>query len=300
MSTGRVAASKTSVDRAAAADDNILREGTAALAQQRPDQAERIARGVLARRPQHPRALQLLGVALLAQKRGREAVAPLSEAARGTADPIVETQLAAALRESGRTAEALTWLERATARAPPFVPAFHELGIVLCTLRRFAEAQAALERGLAIQPTAAELSVELGGVFINRADPANAKVAFARALAQAPGHVRALHGFGTALLYEGEFERAAERFRQVLAKNPGHVRARLDLGHCLLELKRFDEAAECLRGMVAAAPQLNSKALKVLVSAGHGRFWLRPSDAAAFLKRGSGTAPAPTGERPPR
>jgi len=73
MSTGRVAASKASVDRAAA-DDNILREGTAAIEHRRPDEAERIARGVLARRPQHPRALQLLGVALLAQKRGREAV----------------------------------------------------------------------------------------------------------------------------------------------------------------------------------------------------------------------------------
>jgi Tfp pilus assembly protein PilF len=129
-------------------------------------------------------------VSLLAQKRAREAVAPLSEAARDTTDPIIETQLAAALRETGRAAEALTWLERATSRQPAFVAAFHELGIVLCSMRRFADAQAALERG-SRSPTAAELSVELGGVFINRADPANAKIAFARALAQMPGHPRA-------------------------------------------------------------------------------------------------------------
>lgn len=298
MNTGRVATSKPGIDRAAAVDENILREGMAAVEHQRPDEAERIARGVLARRPQHPPALQLLGIALLAQKRAREAVAPLSDAARDSTDPIIETQLAAALRESGRAAEALTWLERATSRQPAFVPAFHELGIVLCSMRRFADAQAALERGLAIKPTAAELSVELGGVFINRADPANAKIAFARALAQVPGHPRALHGFGTALLYEGEFERAAERFRQVLARNPGHVRARLDLGHCLLELGRWDEAVASLRGMVAAAPQLYGKALRAFVSAGHGRFWLRPSAAAGFLKPGSGTLPA--SGQPPR
>src|SRR4051794_11396174 len=47
MSTGRVATSKASVDRAAAADDNILREGTAALEHGRPEEAERITRGVL-------------------------------------------------------------------------------------------------------------------------------------------------------------------------------------------------------------------------------------------------------------
>ena len=298
MNTGRVATSKSGIDRTAAVDDNILHAGMAAIEHQRPDEAERIARGVLARHPQHPPALQLLGIALLAQKRGREAVAPLSEAARGSTDPIIETQLAAALRESGRTAEALTWLERATSRQPAFVPAFHELGIVLCSMRRFADAQAALERGLAIDPTAVELSVELGGVFINRADPVNAKIAFARALAQAPGHPRALQGFGTALLYEGEFERAAERFRQVLARNPGHVRARLDLGHCLLELGRFDEAVACLRAMVAASPKLYGKALTALVSAGRGRFWLRPSAAAAFLKPGAATAPA--SGQPPR
>jgi tetratricopeptide (TPR) repeat protein len=297
MSTGRVATSKSNIDHAAAVDDNILRAGMAAIEQQRLDEAERIARDVLVRRPQHPPALQLLGVALLAQKRAREAVAPLSEAARDTTDPIIETQLAAALRKTGRTAEALTWLERATSRQPAFVPAFHELGIVLCSMRRFADAQAALERGLAIKPTAAELSVELGGVFINRADPDNAKIAFARALAQVPGHPRALHGFGTALLFEGEFERAAERFRQVLARNPGHVRARLDLGHCLLELGRWDEAVACLRAMMAATPRLYGKALQVLVSAGRGRFWLRPSAAAEFLKLGSATAPA--GGQPP-
>jgi hypothetical protein len=76
------------------------------------------------------------------------------------------------------------------------------------------------------------------------------------------------------------------------------VRARLDLGHCLLELGRFDEAVACLRGMVAASPKLYGKALTALVSAGHGRFWLRPSAAAAFLKRGAATAPA--SGQPPR
>ena len=272
-------------DRSAAADDSVLRQGMAAL-ERRSDEAERIARDLLGRRPQHAGALLLLGLSLLAQHRARDAVAPLEQVARDSTDPMVETQYALALRHVGRTTEAIEWLERATMRQPPFAAAFRDLGVLLCSMRRYEEAEAALKRGLEAAPTVAELSVELGGVYICRADPANAKVAFARALAHAPGHVRALHGFGTALLLEGEYDRAAERFRQVLARNPYHVRARLDLAHSLLERGQHDEAVAMLRGLVRAAPQHYGKALKLLVSSGRGRFWLRPSVAAGMLQLG--------------
>src|ERR1700720_496912 len=62
--------------------DDILRLGAKALEEQRATDAERLARDALARDSRHPGALHLLGVALLAQKRAREAVAPLEQAAR--------------------------------------------------------------------------------------------------------------------------------------------------------------------------------------------------------------------------
>src|SRR5260370_21635523 len=68
--------------RAAAAIDDILRLGVKALEEQRAPDAERLARDALARDSQHPDALHLLCVALLAQKRSREAGAPLEQAAR--------------------------------------------------------------------------------------------------------------------------------------------------------------------------------------------------------------------------
>lgn len=262
---------------------DALRRGWAAVENGCPEDAERIARDIIASTPRHAAALQLLGAALLAQRRAREAIPPLEEAAHAIANSTVETQLARALRDVGRTAEALTWLERATARQPPFAPALLDLGLLLSSLRRYTEAEAALRRGLEVAPEMAELSIELGGVFLSRADPANAKLAFARALTYAPGHPRALHGFGIALLYEGDHARAADRFRQVLARDPGHARARLDLAHCLLALGRHDEAATCLGEMVRADRKFEGKALKVLVSSRRGRFWLKRSAAAAFL-----------------
>ena len=270
--------------RAAAAIEDALKAAMAAIQNRQPAAAERIAREVLARDDRHPGALHVFGVALLAQGRPREAVAPLAQAARGRADAVIETHLAIALRQVGHGEQALAVLERATARQPAFPLAFHELGVLLFSLRRLAEAQAVLERGVEVAPAMAEMSVVLGGVFLDRLDRPNAKLAFARALACAPGHAGALYGLGTVLMEDGDFAAAADRFRQAVARDPGYAQAQLGLGTCLLELGRWDEAVECLRAVVKAAPQLYTKALQALVTAGRGRFWLKPSAAAELLR----------------
>ena len=259
----------------------------AAIQSRQPDVAERIARDVLARDGRHPGALHMVGLALLAQGRAREAVAPLEQAAVHAPMPSSRRIWRSRCGSSGRRQQALPVLERATTRQPAFPLAFHELGVLLFSLRRLAEAQAVLERGLEIAPAMPELSVVLGGVFLDRLDRPNAKLAFARALACAPGHAGALYGLGTVLMDDGDFAAAADRFRQALARDPGYAQARLNLGTCLLELGRWDEAIECLRAVVKAAPMLYTKALQTLVTAGRGRFWLKPKrrrrDAAAEI-----------------
>jgi len=275
-------------DGAAKARHELLLRAKSAMQGGRPGEAEHIAREVLAKHPDNSETLRLLGIALLAQGRSRDAIMPLEAAVRGRADPILETDLARALHQSGRSADAIACLQQAVTRQPPLARAFRQLAVLLCTMRRFDEAESVAKRGLEAAPTDPELSVVLGGICLTRSDAVGAKLAFARALANAPGYSRAMHGFGTALLYEGDFGEAAKRFQRVLADDPAHPRAGLDLGHCLLELGRFDEAITCLRATVKAAPQQYGKALRTLVAAGRGRFWIRPSQAAEFLLRGNG------------
>jgi tetratricopeptide (TPR) repeat protein len=250
-------------------------------------EAERIVRDVIAKIPQdnarHAEAQQLLGALLMAQQRPRDAIAPLEEAARLAANPDVETHLAIALRDTGRSDDAVTWLFRAIERQPAFPRAFKELGELLRAKRRYGEAVAVLQRGIDAAPTLPELSLLLGGVCLDRADAAGAKVAFARALAIAPGNTDALMGFGVALQYEGDFARAAERFRRVLAADPVHPRARLNLGYCLIERGEMDEGIACLRAAVEATPHNYGAALKMLVGAARGRFWFTRSAAAEYL-----------------
>src|SRR5215468_2901051 len=141
------------------AEENALRRCSAALAQRRPSEAEHLARGVLSTSPQHPAALFFLGVAHLVQGRAGEAVKPLEQAARLHPDASIETHLAMALRECGRSAEALTWFERATSRSPAFAPAFKELGATYRKLRRFADAEAVLRRGQELAPPMPDLDM---------------------------------------------------------------------------------------------------------------------------------------------
>ncbi len=269
--------------------DEAVQQARMALEARRPDEAERMLRIALVHDPRHPGALQLLGIALLTQGRAHEAVVPLEQAVGGRADPVGETYLGIALRQNGRADAALEWLQRAAERQPPFGLAFHELGVLLFSQRRLAEAEAALRRGLTVAPAMVELSIVLGGIHLDRGEREDAKLAFARALANAPGHPGAMFGMGTACMDNGEFARGAERFRQVLARDPGYAMARLNLGNCLIELGQWDDGVDCLRTAVRATPQLYSKALKIVVNAGRGRFWLKPSAAAEFL----GLSPRP-------
>jgi tetratricopeptide (TPR) repeat protein len=268
---------------ATAAEAEALARAVAAADSGNMSEAERIARVVLAQKPQHLEALQLLGALLMAQRRPREAIAPLEEAARHIADPELETRLAIALRETGRTDEAVAGFYRAIERVPVCARAFQELGQLLRAKRRYVEAESVLKRGVEAAPTVPELSLALGGVYLDRADAGGAKIAFARVLSMVPGHNDALVGFGVALQYEGDFARAAERFRRVLAHDPAHHRARMNLGYCLIELGRLDDGIACLRAAVEAAPHNYGTALRMLISAGRGRFWLKRSAAAECL-----------------
>jgi len=268
---------------AMAAEAEALVRAMAAADSGNLSEAERIARAVLAENPQHLEALQLFGALLMAQKRPREAIAPLEEAARHSANSELETHLAIALREIGRTDEAVAWLYRAIERAPVCVRAYQELGNLLRAKRRYVEAESVLKRGLEAAPTVPELSLALGGVCLDRADSGGAKIAFARALSIVPGNADALVGFGIALQYDGDFARAAERFRRVLTHDPAHHRASMNLGYCLIELGQLDEGIACLRAAVQAAPHNYGTALRMLISAGRGRFWLKRSAAAERL-----------------
>ena len=261
-----------------------LQRAKLAIQNDRPADAERLASEILKANAGHLEATKVLGYALVMQGRAEAALAPLEKAARTSRDPEVETQLAIALRQAGQSDKALIWLKRAVKRAPPFAPAFHELGYVLHELGQSGEAIAVLRQGIAVAPMMTEMAIQLGFVCYAIYDRANAGAAFARALAINPVHPEAIQGLGTVLMDAGDYAQAAELFRRALSANPDDTLARIALGKCLLELGDAETGYACLRAASARGAEFYGKVIAVLLSSGHGRFWLRPSSAAKFLK----------------
>ena len=91
------------------------------------------------------------------------------------------------------------------------------------------------------------------------------------------------YGLGAVLADNAEFALAVEHLRRSLAGNSSDVQVHIKLSLCLLELGRAEEALEHLRAAVGGDPRRYGSALKLLSSAGRGRFWLRPSVAKKML-----------------
>jgi len=254
-----------------------------ALRMRRLDEAERLAAGVLKSDRRHILAARLLGEALLLQARPQAAIEPLRRAARRSGDPAIETLLGRALAEVGRRAEALGELRRATARRPPYPPAFLELGDQLGKAGRFDEAIAAFEDGLALAPDATVLRVGLAYLHLNRNDRAQARRLFLQVRAAAPERHDARVGLAAVLALDGDYAAAAELYRQALAARPDDTATRIALGRVLLDLGERDAGEAALRAAARDGAPLASQAITALSAAAHGRFFLRPSDAARFL-----------------
>jgi Tfp pilus assembly protein PilF len=261
-----------------------LESAMLALRMQRPEEAERLAAGVLKSNRGNARAAQVLGRALLMQNRAAEAIVPLERAARRGDDPAIETELAIALGAAGRRDEALDQLRRTTARRPPFPPAFLEYGGQLAKNGRLDESIAVLESGLASAPDMVDLRMELGFVHLKRNDRAKARSIFQQVLAASPERYDVLPALAKVMALDGEYAAAADLFRRALGFRPDDAVTRNNLGACLLEMGERAAGEAMLRAAVRSGPQMAGLGITSLAAASHGRFFLRPSAVAKFLR----------------
>ena len=254
-----------------------------ALQMQRPAEAEKLAAGVLRNDRGNVGAAELLGRALLMQRRAADAIEPLQRAAKRTSHPGLETLLAAALGAAGKRDEALAQLRQTTTRRPAFPQAFLELGNQLGKLGRLDEAVAVLEDGIALAPQLVELRVELGFISLKRNDRVRARALFEEILKAAPGRLDATIGLANTRTFDGNYAEAAELYRRALTQRPNDPALRNGLAVCLLELGDRTAGEAALRDL-ARNPQMASQAMLSLAGSSHGRFFLRPSAAAKFLQ----------------
>jgi Tfp pilus assembly protein PilF len=266
------------------ATNHTLESAVLALRMQRPNEAERLASGVLKANRGNVRAAEVFGRALLMQNRPAEAIVPLERAARRSDDPAIKTLLAGALAAVGRSNEALDQLREATARRPPFPPAFLQYAAQLAKMGRLDEATAVLESGLTLTPDAVDLRMELGFVHVKRNNRATARAIFLQVLAAVPERYDVLPALAKVMALDGEYAAAVDLYRRALALRPDDDVTRNSLGRCLLEMGERDAGEASLREAMRGVPHMAGQAITSLAAASHGRFFLRPSAAAKFLR----------------
>ncbi|MBI1206390.1 MAG: tetratricopeptide repeat protein [Azospirillum sp.] len=227
--------------------------------------ARRLYRALLDDRPDHVRALQLLGVvhfqegdltgairlldralagdpgsASIQRHRGAVLLAADQVEAAGEAfrlaldaepgDAETSFNLGLVERRLGRLDRAIPLLEQAAAGLAGHALSHYELGLALQLAGRGGAAAVAYRRAVAVDPDHAAAHNNLGVLLQHAGDLEGAVAAFRRATASRPDFVEALSNLGCALTDQGKLGFAAAVLQQALAVAPGHADAWNNLG----------------------------------------------------------------------
>ena len=172
--------------------------------------AASVYRAVLARTPDHARALHYMG--LIAQ-------------------------------QTGNSRQAVELLERAIASDPTDPRAYNHLGQIHARLNDKRAAAELFERALAIAPDHADTLNNLANVTLTR-DLQQAIALYRRALELRPDSAAAAYNLAQALNEDHAFDEAVALFRRAIALDPAHVPARHNLALLLEQRGQFAEAIE--------------------------------------------------------
>ena len=201
--------------------DELLREAVAHHQAGRLDAARPLYEEILRGQPNHPNALNLLGMVHHAR---------------------------------GRHDEAAELVARAVAVAPGVAGFHNNLGNVRLAQRRHAEAEASYRRAIAIQPNYVEAVNNLGVALLGQGKLEEAVPLFTRAIAMKHDYPSARNNLGNALRARRMYREAIGCFRDALAFDPNHADSWGNLAVALLELGELAEAEAAARRAVSIRP----------------------------------------------
>lgn len=183
--------------------------------------AEVLYKRILDAAPDHPDALQFLGV--LSHQRGD------SDAAIGL-------------------------IEKSIGLDPGQPDRYNNLGNVLLELERLAEATDAYQQAIALQPEHADAYNNLGAVLRAQGRLDEAGTAYLRAIELDPEHVDAHNNFGNLLSSRGRVKEAVAYYCTAITLMPNHPQSRKLLGVAYYTIGQVDAAAQVFHQWLQEEP----------------------------------------------
>jgi tetratricopeptide (TPR) repeat protein len=221
----------------------------------RLDEAEAVCHQALASNPQHPAALQMLGI--LASGRGhldtaigyvRRAIA----AKPGIAASHVNLSLL--YLRKGDFAAAADEARAALAIDANHPLAHNNLGLALQAAGSVKEAAEHFHRAVSLRPDFLPALRNLAGALQQLGEEPAAQLVLDRALAIEPQNIRTVRVRADLLLKQEKYEEAIAPLQELARLDPDDWRAHDQLGAMLLRLKRANDAAPALEKAVELAP----------------------------------------------
>jgi tetratricopeptide (TPR) repeat protein len=187
------------------------------------DQAERLAKTILATQPDKFGALHLQGVCQLQQ---------------------------------GRTDEAAQSLRAAVRAAPTCAVIWSDLGVVEATVGRLKEAVACYDQAIALKPDHVDALTNRANALMALKRPLEALASYDGALAANPLSANALNNRGVALFELCREDEALTSYEKAIALKPDYATAHDNKGLALLRLGRVEEASAAFEAAIKLAPKM--------------------------------------------
>ncbi|ADL55129.1 tetratricopeptide repeat protein [Gallionella capsiferriformans] len=214
-----------------------------------------LARKMTLRYPAHEFGWKALGAALKQLGRTEEALAAMQRSVELSPDDVeVNYNLGVVLQEAGRLDEAEQSYRRAVALNAAYADAHCNLGVVLQELGRASEAEACYRRAIQINPRYAAAYSNLANTLMASAELAEAEKCCRRALEINPGAADAHSTLGHIFEKQGDLAAAEASFRRALQINPDSAADLSHLGSVLKAQGRLDEADICYRRALQFKP----------------------------------------------
>ncbi len=158
--------------------------------------------------------------------------------------------------DTGRDAEAISFLENAIAVNPKFNKAHYNLGLAKIHLRQFEEALASLDRAIALLPKDAPSHFNRGIALNELGQLEDANAAFMQSLALGYEPTEVHHAVGVVRMRQKRFSEAEASFKKSLELGyPRPDESMNNIGVALMNQNRNTEAAEYIERALAINPR---------------------------------------------
>src|SRR5579884_2266014 len=205
-------------------------------------EAGRIYQSVLARNPNNPDALHLLGLVAYQLGQHQPAAQLMSRAIGINPSPLYYANLAEVWRALGQLDKAVECCRTALALSPAYPEAANHLGLALMQQGKLAQAIEQFQAALMVRPNFAIVHSNLANALRAQGEVDSAIQHYRKAIECDPNLASAHAHLGQLLCERHELPEALEHCQKVIELRPGFAAAHFNLGNVFIMMGNLDEA----------------------------------------------------------